>query len=135
MNHPNRSFAGALAAFAVILILAGGLKAVSSQVSGQQGSHTISLEDCTSVRLGTSIPISSIGEPVAGVTLAAPRWVAAAGNAPSYCSIDGAMSPTDTSPNGRPDQFPSRASGLVDESRRAAGWRRHERFYPESDCR
>ena len=105
MNHPNRSFAGALAVFAVILILAGGLKAVSSQVSGQQGSHTISLEDCTSVRLGTSIPISSIGEPVAGATLAAPRWVAAAGNAPSYCSIDGAMSPTDTSANGRPINF------------------------------
>ena len=34
MNHPNRSVAGALAVFAVSLILAGGIKAVSSQVSG-----------------------------------------------------------------------------------------------------
>src|SRR2546430_12468953 len=66
----NRSFVGALFAFAVVLILAGGLNAVSPQVSGQQRSHTVSLEDCTSVHLGASIPISSIGEPVAGVTLA-----------------------------------------------------------------
>ena len=105
MNHLNRSFVGALAAFAAVLILVGWLKALSPQAPGPQGTHTISAEDCTSGRLGTSIPISSIGEPVAGVTLAAPRWVAATGNAPAYCSIDGAMAPTDTSSNGRAINF------------------------------
>src|SRR5436190_18957916 len=105
MNHANRSFAGALAVVAAVLIFAGGLKAVFPQASGQQGSRTISSDDCTSGRLGTSIPAASIGEPVAGVTLAEPRWVAATGNAPAYCSIDGAMAPTDTSTNGRPINF------------------------------
>jgi feruloyl esterase len=70
-----------------------------------QESLTISSANCTSAKLGTGIPVSSIGEPVAAVTLAEPRWVDATGNAPAYCSIDGAMAPTDTSPNGRPINF------------------------------
>ena len=65
----------------------------------------ISAEKCAAAILGTSIPVSAIGEPVAAVTLAAPRWVAAAGNAPAYCSVDGAMAPTDTSSHGRPINF------------------------------
>jgi hypothetical protein len=44
--------------------------------------------DWTSERLRIAIPVSAIGEPVAGVKLAAPR---AAGITPAYCSIDGAM--------------------------------------------
>jgi hypothetical protein len=70
-----------------------------------QDGHILTADDCTSVRLGSAIPVASIGEPVAGVTLAAPRWVAEAGNAPAYCSIDGAMAPTDTSSHGRPINF------------------------------
>jgi feruloyl esterase len=89
----------------VLLALAGNLKAKPPQTPAPQGSREITAEDCTSTRLGATIPVSSIGEPVAGVTLAAPRWVAAAGNAPAYCSIDGAMAPTDTSVNGRPINF------------------------------
>src|SRR5207344_3610707 len=60
--------------------------------------------DCTPARLGTAIPVSAIGEPVTAVTLAAPRWVAA-GATPAYCSIDGAMAPTDKSAYGRPINF------------------------------
>ena len=100
MKHPIRIFVAAFAAL-VLLVSVGGLRARSSQATAQPGTHTIAAEDCTVARLGASIPISSIGEPVAGVTLAEPRWVAATGNAPAYCSIDGAMAPTDTSPNGR----------------------------------
>src|SRR4029078_6480216 len=62
-------------------------------------------ESCTSAKLGPAIRVTSIGEPVAGVTLAAPRWVEATANAPAYCSIDGAMAPTDTSWQGRPLTF------------------------------
>src|SRR5206468_3772510 len=40
----------------------------------------------------------------AGVSLAAPKWVSA-GNAPAYCSIDGAMAPMDTSSHGRAINF------------------------------
>jgi hypothetical protein len=66
---------------------------------------TITEADCTAAKLGTEIPVASIGEPVAGVTLAAPRWNPAAGQAPAYCSIDGAMAPLDKSPNGKPINF------------------------------
>jgi feruloyl esterase len=86
-------------------MLAGGLKARPPQAPAAQASREITAEDCTSTRLGATIPVSSIGEPVAGVTLAAPRWVAATGNAPAYCAIDGVMAPTDTSVNGRPINF------------------------------
>ena len=51
--------------------------------------------DCTSARLGTSIPTTSIGEPVSSVSVATPIWVAAAGALPAYCSVTGAMSPVD----------------------------------------
>ena len=105
MNRRNRSFLMALSALATLLISAGGLKARSAQTAAPQGSREITAEDCTSTKLGTGIPVSSIGEPVAGVTLSAPRWVAAAGNAPAHCSIDGAMAPVDTSVNGRPINF------------------------------
>jgi pimeloyl-ACP methyl ester carboxylesterase len=89
----------------VLLALVGNLKARPPQTPAAQGSKEITAEDCTSTKLGTTIPVSSIGEPVAGVTLAAPRWVVATGTAPAYCSIDGAMAPTDTSVNGRPINF------------------------------
>src|SRR5262245_53962633 len=101
MNHLNRFSLGALAALLAVLIPASLLKARSPQNPAPQGTRAISSDDCTSAKLGSAIPVSAIGEPVAGVTLAAPRWVAAAGNAPAYCSIDGAMAPTDTSANGR----------------------------------
>ena len=64
----------------------------------------ISEADCTAEKLGASIPISAIGEPVEAVTLSAPRWVAA-GAVPPYCSIDGAMAPVDKSAYGRPINF------------------------------
>jgi len=105
MNQPIRSILLAGAALAALLISEIGLKAVAVQTSAQQAARTISAEDCSSTKLGSEIPITSIGEPVAGVTLAAPRWVAATGNAPAYCSIDGAMAPTDTSSHGRPINF------------------------------
>ena len=81
------------------------VEGAASQAPTAEAAKVISAEDCTPARLGTAIPVAAIGEPVAGVTLAAPRWVAAAGAAPAYCSIDGAMAPTDTSPNGRPINF------------------------------
>ena len=102
MNRRNRS---CLAALAVVLIPASVLTARVPQTAASQAPHVIVADDCTSARLGTAIPVSAIGEPVAGVTLAAPRWVAASGNVPAYCSIDGVMAPTDTSPNGRPINF------------------------------
>jgi hypothetical protein len=59
--------------------------------------------DCTAAKLGSSIPISAIGEPVSGVTLNAPVWTGAAGSNPAYCSVKGAMAPVDA--NGKPINF------------------------------
>jgi feruloyl esterase len=105
MNKPNRSLLAACASLAAVLISGIGLTAVSLQTPQQSVPRTISSQDCTTAKLGAAIPVASIGEPVAGVTLVAPRWVEATGNAPAYCSIDGAMAPTDTSSHGRPINF------------------------------
>jgi feruloyl esterase len=56
--------------------------------------------DCVAEKLGTHIPARKIGEPVSAVTLNAPVWVAAAGQNPAYCRVDGSMTPIDpTAPN------------------------------------
>ena len=105
MNKPNRLSLVACVSLAAMLITGIGLTALSLQTPQQSAPRTITSQDCTTAKLGSDIPVASIGEPVAGVTLAAPRWVEATGNAPAYCSIDGAMAPTDTSSHGRPINF------------------------------
>jgi hypothetical protein len=92
-----------------LLLLAGiGIVELNNSLAGQNPvpaeNKSISESDCTAEKLGSSIPVNAIGEPVAGVTLAAPRWVAA-GATPAYCSIDGAMAPVDKSAYGRPINF------------------------------
>lgn len=66
---------------------------------------SISENQCTADSLGTSIPVSSIGEPVSAVTLSPPVWTPAAGNVPAHCSIDGVMSPANPEPSARPINF------------------------------
>jgi feruloyl esterase len=55
--------------------------------------RSISQSDCTAEKLGTSIPTSSIGEPVSSVTLSAPVWTPATDSPVAYCSIEGALAP------------------------------------------
>jgi len=52
---------------------------------------------CGAEKIGAAIPAESIGEPVAGVTLSAPVWVAASATLPAYCSVSGAMAPMESS--------------------------------------
>jgi len=77
---------------------------IAGQTTTDTSSKTISETDCTADRIGSSIPVEAIGEPVAGIRLNAPTWTAA-GNAPASCSVEGAMLPTDKSSNGRPINF------------------------------
>jgi feruloyl esterase len=82
----------------------------SASGRGQQPSRpddgvTITENDCTPAKAGTSIPTSSIGEPVSAVTINAPRWVAGTGNAAAHCSIDGSMAPIDRSETAEPIVF------------------------------
>ena len=49
--------------------------------------------------------MTAIGEPVSSVTLSAPIWSAATDSVPAYCSVEGSMSPVDTSPTAKPILF------------------------------
>jgi hypothetical protein len=55
------------------------------------------------IKVGTSIPASSIGEPVASVKLYEPRWVEATESTPAYGVVEGSIFPVDT--NGWPINF------------------------------
>jgi feruloyl esterase len=85
--------------------IAGNIFLLGAQTASAPDNKVITETDCSAEKVGATIPVGSIGEPVAAVTLNAPRWVAATGNAPAHCAVDGAMAPIDTSANGRPINF------------------------------
>jgi len=91
-----------------IVLAAGAAALIWSVGAGAQApssSTAITEADCTAAKLGDSIPITSIGEPVSAVTLSAPRWNAAAKGLPPYCTVNGAMAPVDPAPNAKPINF------------------------------
>jgi feruloyl esterase len=61
--------------------------------------------NCTAAKLGSTIPVSAIGEPVSGVTLSVPEWTAGKASSPAYCSVNGSMAPVETSANAKPINF------------------------------
>jgi feruloyl esterase len=71
----------------------------------QNSGRAISQTDCSAVRLGDSIPVSKIGEPVSAVTLDAPRWVEAARGLSGYCVVNGSIAPVDQSPTAKRINF------------------------------
>ena len=95
---------------AVLLLLLGANGAAQGTIAERTGAAaptvlSITDADCTAERLGTTIPISALGEPVGGVTLTAPRWTTATANAPAYCAVDGVMAPVDAAKTARPINF------------------------------
>ena len=74
-----------------------------AQTSGE--TRTIAEADCTAAKLGDSIPVSAIGEPVSGVTLSAPRWNPPGRNPTAWCSVNGFMAPVDRAANAKPINF------------------------------
>jgi hypothetical protein len=92
--------------FAISLIYVFSAVAIKAQTkisAGQTENKAITEADCTAEKLGASIPVSAIGEPVSGVTLNAPAWTGAAGSNPAYCSVKGVMAPVDV--NAKPINF------------------------------
>ena len=65
--------------------------------------RTIVEADCTPAKVGSSIAPSSIGEPVSGVTIAAPVWTPATETTPALCTADGSIAPV--SDGGKPINF------------------------------
>jgi len=91
-----------------ILVAAGLSALIWSSGAGAQApaaARPITEENCTAAKLGDSIPVSAIGEPISGITLSAPRWNAAARDLPAYCSVNGTMSPVDRAANAKPINF------------------------------
>ena len=66
---------------------------------------SLAVGDCTAAKIGGSIPATAIGEPVASVTLAEPKWVAATDALPARCEVEGRIAPIDTAANARPINF------------------------------
>jgi hypothetical protein len=99
--------------FALLILVCGGSAGCSlrqkpistAKPAPLLSSKVIAETDCTEARLGTTIPVSSIGEPVSAVTLSKPEWHAAANNNPAYCSIEGSMAPVDKSSTAKPIRF------------------------------
>src|SRR6187399_1630717 len=91
------------------VVLAAGSAALiwSSGVGAQPpaGVATITEADCTAAKLGSSIPVPVIGEPVGAVTLSEPRWNAAGKAGGPYCTVNGAIAPVDKAPTSRPINF------------------------------
>ncbi len=80
-----------------------GLSKISAPSPGDN--IAITEADCTIEKLGSSIPVSAIGEPVSGVTLKSPVWTKATASTPGYCSVDGSMTPVSKESNAKPINF------------------------------
>ncbi len=91
-----------------ISILATILLCLFSSISfcnAQTGAKVITAMDCIAEKLGTSIPVSEIGEPVSGVSLKPPVWTEATESNPGYCTIEGSMTPVSKEAGARPIIF------------------------------
>jgi len=87
------------------MMLVGLASSPAAQAVHPAASVTISAAECTADRLGSSVATSAIGEPVRGVTLAAPQWVDASSGVPAHCRVNGSVAPIDTSSTARPINF------------------------------
>ncbi len=95
------------------MFAADSIPAPNSKLPSAAVGKVITQEDMTAERVGDSIPVTSIGEPVSAVKLSAPRWT---GGSNGYATVDGTILPVD--PNSKPINF--RVVLPANWSRRAA---------------
>ncbi|MBN2684011.1 MAG: tannase/feruloyl esterase family alpha/beta hydrolase [Pontiellaceae bacterium] len=69
----------------------------------EQKNIIITKAEASAERVGDSIPVSAIGEPVSGVTLSTPKWVDRGSAEASYAVVEGAILPVD--PKAKPINF------------------------------
>ena len=79
------------------------IPAPNSKLAPVNENIIITEADVTVEKVGTSIPVSAIGEPVSSVNLSVPRWVAGATPEASSAIVEGAIMPVD--PCGYPINF------------------------------
>jgi hypothetical protein len=97
-----------------VLLAADAIAAPGSKLPPAEGNKTITAADVTAEKVGSTIPVSAIGEPVGAVNLSAPRWVSGANG--GYGVVDGQILPVD--PKGKPINF--RVALPANWTRRAA---------------
>ena len=93
----------AILSFPNTLNAAESIAAPGSKLPPAAENKIITQTDVTPERVGESIPVSSIKEPVSSVKLSAPRWVAGSDAASGYAIVEGSIMPVD--PNGFPINF------------------------------
>ena len=93
----------AVMAVPTVLIATESIPTPGSKLPAAGENKLITEADVTAERVGTSIPVSDIGEPVSAVKLSAPRWVSGSDSASSYAVVEGTILPMD--PNGKPINF------------------------------
>jgi hypothetical protein len=91
-----------------VVVVAGAAALIWSVGVGAQspaGTKTIAEADCTAAKLGSSIPVSAIGEPVGAVSLSEAHWNATGRSGGPYCTVNGSIAPVDTAATARPINF------------------------------
>jgi feruloyl esterase len=105
-SHANRLLALLLTALLVsacALRAAEAIPTAASKLPPIAEDRVVTAAEVTAEKVGSSIPVEAIGEPVGGVTLSAPRWVEATANSVAHAIVDGAILPKD--PQGKPINF------------------------------
>ena len=105
---PSRRLPGFSILFLCAFVASGGnlsaadlIPAPGSKLPPAPADKVITQQDVTAERVGDSIPVALIGEPVSAVKLSAPRWTDGANG--GYATVDGSILPVD--PNGKPINF------------------------------
>jgi Tannase and feruloyl esterase len=93
-----------LVAIVLVFVSTACMTAAAPQFTKSEGAKTISDADCTVEKVGSAIAASRDAA-VSGITLNPPRWVAASGNMPAHCVVDGSMAPVDRAPSAKPILF------------------------------
>ena len=101
----SAAVAGLIGLAATVRATAGAPAQTAAPAAPATADVTISAADCAAEKVGTTIAVERIGEPVRRVTLAPPVWTEATANAPAYCRVNGAIEPVDASPTARPINF------------------------------
>ena len=106
----NQSFVSLIACICIVipaapntLFGAAAVPAPGSKIASATENIVITEANVTVEHVGTSIPVSAIGEPVGAVNLSPPQWLAGADAASSSAVVNGSILPVD--PNGFPINF------------------------------
>jgi feruloyl esterase len=103
LPSPARTCLVALLVFPLAVAAVDTIPAPGTKLPSFPSDRVITAADVTVERVGTSIPVSAIGEPVGGVTLSPPRWFEATKDSVAGALVDGSIAPHD--PKGKPINF------------------------------